>query len=123
MAKYLTLRFVAVYLFLGVVLAASVAGAIAFYEVKPLKHDVAKVQKAIGNTDAIHEAEANVAAAAQAQSLTLTSQKIVKVVTDPKDPNKLTIYDRIQTVQIGALTLVVTLSKGVWQVSNVALQS
>lgn len=114
-------RFLACYAGLGAFLFAAGLCLVAFVQVKNVKHAVKQTQAAIGNTDYVKVAEANVASAAQGQGLTLTSQKIVKVVPDPKDPNTIKVYDRIQTVQLGALTLVVTVSKGVWTVSDVAV--
>lgn len=121
MSPALGWRFLACYLILGGFLAAAVFGAVAFVQVHNVKHAVRQTQAALGNTDVTKAAESSVASAAASQSLTLLSQKITRVVQDPKDPNTVKVYDRIQTVQIGALTLVVTVTKGVWTVSNVAV--
>lgn len=113
--------FAAVYALLFFVVVGSAAGAYATYNMHGVKKTVAHVQASLGETDAVKVAEQNVAASAQSQGLTLTSQKITKVVPDPKDPNTVRVYDSIGTVEAGPINLVVTVTKGVWQVASVAV--
>jgi hypothetical protein len=117
--KYLTARFVALYLLLGVVVLASVAGAVAFSQVQYVKHDVAVVKASLGDQNLARIATAYISRQAALQSLTNVRVTVLKVSSQGDVGTvklRVAFVDPYGSAQTA--TLNVKLTRGVWNATG-----
>lgn len=120
MSKYLTARFVALYVALGIFGACSIAGAVALAFTPSTRAQVAHVQEQLGDTNLTRLADKYIAQAAQAQGFAVV--KIVVLRTEQKgDAAKVTARVTVTDgVQQQTVELVVSFTRGVWNATSMA---
>lgn len=118
MSKYLTLRFVALYVALGIIGACSVAGAIALALTPTTRAKVAHVQSQLGDQNLTRLADKYIA---EQMPTGYSVVKIVVLRTDQKGDEakvhaRVTVTDGTnqQTVEV-----IVSFKRGVWNASSI----
>lgn len=116
----LNVRFILCYLGLGAVVLASILGAVAFYQVQPVKHSVAKVEASLGDQDLSRLATKYISDQVVAQGFAVVKITILGT-TQKGDTAKVTARVTVtdgtaqQTVKV-----VASFTRGIWSAQNLA---
>jgi hypothetical protein len=121
-SKYLTARFVALYLALGIIGAGALAGAVALPLTIQARHAVAHVTTQLGDQNLENQATAYITQEAAAAGYGVKSIKITRTVAkgDSAKVYATVVLTIPQTTITQSTDIVVTLHRGIWQPSSLA---
>lgn len=120
MSKWLTARFVALYVALGIFGACAIAGAVALALTPSTRAQISHVQAQLGDTNLTRLADKYIAQQAQAQGFAVVKIVVLHTEThgnDAKVTARVTVTDGIQQQTV---ELVVSFTRGVWSATNMA---